>query len=269
MPVFVNGREDGRLDPLDRGLQYGDGLFETMAVRDGRARFFEWHLERLAEGAHRLALPSPDRDQLRLQIAVAWPAGRGVVKLIWTRGPAGRGYRPPVAVEPTCIVAGFDWPAWPASAWNDGVCLRYCRTRLARNPVLAGMKHLNRLEQVLARAEWDGERIAEGLMLDDLGQVISGTQGNLFAVIAGRLVTPALDQCGVAGVMRRALCGWAADHAMAVVERSLRPEDLEAASEMFVTNALIGAWPVCELAGRRVRAGPIAARFNAWLEGIG
>ena len=268
MPVLVNGRA-GQLDPLDRGLQYGDGLFETMAVRDGRARFVEWHLERLAEGARRLALPLPDQDRLLGQIAAAWPGGRGVVKLIWTRGPAGRGYRPQAAVEPTCIAAGFEWPAWPATAWSEGVCLRYCRMRLGRNPMLAGIKHLNRLEQVLARAEWDDERIAEGLMLDDRGQVISGTQSNLFAVMAGQIVTPALDQCGVAGVMRRALCGWAAEHASAVVERGLRPEELETATEMFVTNALIGAWPVRELAQRQVPAGPHAARFNSWLAGQG
>ncbi len=268
MPVLVNGRAGGRLDPLDRGLQYGDGLFETMAVQDGRARFIEWHLERLAEGARRLALRLPDEGELRGQIAAAWPGGRGVVKLILTRGPGGRGYRPQATAEPTCIAAGFEWPAWPASAWTEGVCLRFCRTRLARNPGLAGIKHLNRLEQVLARAEWDDERIAEGLMLDDLGRVISGTQSNLFAVVEGQLVTPPLDQCGVAGVMRRALCAWAARNASPAVERSLRPEELETASELLMTNALIGAWPVRELAGRQVPAGSLAARFKTWLEGI-
>jgi 4-amino-4-deoxychorismate lyase len=119
MPVIVNGVAGARLDPLDRGLQYGDGLFETMAVRDGRARFLEWHLTRLADGARRLAIPAPEEDRLAGQIAAAWPSGRGVVKLICTRGPSGRGYRPPASAEPTCIVAGFDWPAWPATAWSE------------------------------------------------------------------------------------------------------------------------------------------------------
>jgi 4-amino-4-deoxychorismate lyase len=267
MPVLVNGRV-GPVDPLDRGLQYGDGLFETMSVRDGRARFQDQHLARLAAGARRLALPLPDQDRLREQIAAAWPSGRGVVKLIWTRGAAGRGYRPPAAAEPTCIVAGFEGPVWPASAWSDGIRVRYCRTRLGRNPALAGLKHLNRLEQVLARAEWDGESIAEGLMLDDLGHVVSGTQSNLFAVIAGRIVTPELGHCGVAGVMRRALCDWAAEHVSSVVERSLRPADLETATEIFMTNSLIGAWPVRELADKQLPAGIIAARFNSWLAGV-
>lgn len=266
MPILVNGREDGRLDPRDRGLQYGDGLFETMAVRDGRARFVGWHLERLYEGARRLALPLPDPVRLQDEIARAWPVGRGVVKLVWTRGAGGRGYRPPPDLAPSCIVAGEGWPAWKSEAWSDGVCLRFCQTRLARNPLLAGIKHLNRLEQVLARAEWDDEQIAEGLMLDDLGQVISGTQTNLFAVIAGQLVTPPLDQCGVAGVMRRAVCAWAREHASPVVERAMRPDDLDAASELMMTNALIGAWPVRELAGRSIPVGSLATRFNAWVE---
>ena len=266
MPLLVNGHADGRLDPLDRGLRYGDGLFETMAVQDGRARFAAWHLARLLDGARRLALPLPDQQLMLGQIAAAWPGGRGVVKLIWTRGAAGRGYRPPAHGVSTCIVAGFDWPVWPPGAWSDGVRLRYCRTRLGCNPVLAGIKHLNRLEQVLARAEWDDESVAEGLMLDDRDHVISGTQTNLFAVIAGQIVTPALHQCGVAGVMRRAFCAWAAEHASAVIERSLLPDEFETASEIFVTNALIGAWPVRELAGKRLRTGSLAARFNTWLE---
>ena len=265
MPVLVNGRAGGQLDPLDRGLQYGDGLFETMAVQDGRARFMDAHFVRLAEGARRLGLPLPDPERLAAQIAAAWPKGRGVVKLIITRGPAGRGYRPPRTAEPTCIAAGFDWPAWPPTAWSEGVRLRYCRTRLGRNPWLAGIKHLNRLEQVLARAEWDDEGIAEGLMLDSMDQVISGTQCNLFAVIAGQAITPTLDQCGVAGVMRKAVCGWAAAERHAVIERSLGREELAAATEIFMTNALIGAWPVRELEGRPLPAGTLAARFNAWL----
>lgn len=267
MPVLVNGVAGGLLDPLDRGLQYGDGLFETMAVLDGRARFYDRHLARLAEGARRLALPMPDPTLLHAQVAAAWPRGRGVVKVIWTRGPAGRGYRPAPDAVPTCIVAGFDWPTWPESAWRAGVRLRYCRTRWSRNPALAGIKHLNRLEQVMARAEWNDEDIAEGLMLDERDRVISGTQSNLFAVVEGRLATPALDQCGVAGIMRGAFCGWAADCAVPVVERDLSSGQLANATEIFVSNALVGAWPVRELAGRPVPQGSLAARFNDWLAG--
>jgi 4-amino-4-deoxychorismate lyase len=141
----------------------------------------------------------------------------------------------------------------------------WCRTRLGRNASLAGLKHLNRLEQVLARAEWEDGAMDEGLMQDDRGHVIAATQANLFACLAGRWVTPALDECGVAGVMRRAFRRWTAERGEEVAERPIATEELQAASSLILTNALIGAWPVRELAGRTLAVDPIAREFNAWL----
>jgi 4-amino-4-deoxychorismate lyase len=266
MAVFVNGREDGVIDPADRGLQYGDGLFETLAVRDGRARFLDWHLERLVEGGRRLAMPLPESGLLRDEIAHAWPRGRGVVKLVLTRGIGPRGYRPPVTPAVTRIVSGHAWPDRDDAAWSDGVRLGLCRTRLGRNPALAGIKHLNRLEQVLARAEWDDAQMDEGLMLDDRDQAIAGTASNVFFRLADRWVTPALRDCGVAGVMRRAIRGWAEEQGIAMVERGIPAAELADATAMLLTNTLIGAWPVRAYAGRALAIDPLAARFNAWLE---
>lgn len=266
MRVLVDGQEGGRVDPGDRGLNYGDGLFETLAVRDGGARFLDWHLERLAAGAARLGIPLPDRNLLQGEVARAWPEGRGVVRIVLTRGSGPRGYRPPRDPRPLRIVAGSPWPARDPASWTAGVRLRWCSTRLGRNPRLAGIKHLNRLEQVLARAEWDDDAVAEGLMMDDLGNVIGGTQTNLFAAFEDGLVTPALDQCGVAGVMRRALLRWAAGQGIAVTERRLPAAELAGASGLILTNALIGAWPVRELEGRLMPPDTRAAAFNDWLE---
>lgn len=265
MRVLVNGRDDGRIDPQDRGLQYGDGLFETIVVINGRARFLEWHLERLAAGAARLAIPLPEPGVLRTEIAAAGAAGQGIVKLIVTRGVGERGYRPPSKPQPTRIVVGLPWPELAPAAWTRGVRVGWCRTRLGRNPGLAGIKHLNRLEQVLARAEWDDARMAEALMMDDRDHVICGTQANLFARVAGRWITPALDQCGVAGVMRRAFLAWKAERGDPVIERALPAADLAGATAMLLTNAVIGAWPVCELAGRTMAVDPQVAEFNAWV----
>ena len=268
MPTRINGQAGTTVEATDRGLQYGDGLFETMAVRDGRARFFDWHLERLARGAERLGIALPAAAWLRDEVAQAWPAGRGVVKLVLTRGPAERGYRPPCEARPTCIVSGQEWPAWPAACWTVGVRLRWCELRLARQPRLAGLKHLNRLEQVLARAEWEDPAIAEGLLMDDRNQVISGTQTNLFAWRGGRLWKPRLDECGVAGVMRRAFRSWAAEQGETADERPVPQAELAEATEVILTNALIGAWAVCEIAGRTLAVGDRAARFNGWLDGV-
>lgn len=265
MAAIVNGQAGGVIDPADRGLLYGDGLFETIAMRDGRARFLDWHFERLAEGGRRLALPLPEAALLRNEIECAWPQGRGVVKLILTRGVGERGYRPPPVPNVTRIVSGYAWPA-DLEARKEGVRLGICRTRLGRNAALAGIKHLNRLEQVLARAECDDARMDEGLMLDNRGHAIAGTMSNVFFRMAGRWVTPSITESGVSGVMRRAFRVWAAGQGVATEERDVPFTELEAASAMLMTNALIGARPIRMFAGRALELDPVAGQFNAWLE---
>jgi 4-amino-4-deoxychorismate lyase len=265
--VLVNGRAGAAIDPLDRGLLYGDGLFETLAIVGGRPRFLDWHLERLVGGARVLQFPSPDLDALRADIADLATGPRCVVKIVMTRGLGERGYRPPLDPRPTRVVMASAWPSWPADAATAGIRLGWCRMRLARNRVLAGLKHLNRLEQVLARAEWDDGVMDECLMQDDCGRVISATQANLFACIDGAWVTPRLDECGVAGVMRRAFRGWCDDQGTPVVERTLEVADVAAATSLVLTNALIGAWPVATLDGRALSIAPAAGAFNAWLAG--
>lgn len=264
-PLFVNGRAETTIDALDRGLQYGDGLFETIAVTGSRPRFLEWHLERLASGARRLGFPALDLVRLRTEIASAITKPDVVVKLILTRGSGPRGYRPPEDPKPTRIVAAFDWPVSSPTAATEGVRVGWCDTRLGRNPVLAGLKHLNRLEQVLARAEWEDGTMDEGLMQDDRGRVIGGTQSNLFARLAGRWVTPILDECGVAGIMRRAFRHWAADRGETIAERAVAGDELADATSLILTNSLIGARPVHELAGRKLAVDPVTWEFNAWL----
>jgi 4-amino-4-deoxychorismate lyase len=264
MRILVDGHEGRQVDPLDRGLQYGDGLFETIAVQQGRPRLLDWHLERLADGARRLGIPLPDARLLRAEIDRACTGPRCVVKLVLTRGSGDRGYRPPRHVVPRRIVSAWDWPA--AGALDAaGARVDWCSTRLGRNPRLAGIKHLNRLEQVLARAEWQPGERDEGLMCDDGGNVIAATQANLLARIGGRWITPKLDECGVAGVMRRAFTVWLAGQGAELEERALSRAEIESASMLMLTNALIGAWPIRSLAGRPLTVDPTAEEFNAWL----
>lgn len=264
MRILVDGQDGGRIDPLDRGLQYGDGLFETIAVIDRRPRFLDWHMERLTEGAKRLGFPSLDTGLLRREIASVAIGARCVAKVIVTRGTGPRGYRPPKDAQPRRIVSAWDWPTRLAD-FAAGARVGWCRTQLGRNPALAGLKHLNRLEQVLARAEWDDGAMDEGLLCDDSGRVIGATQANLFAAVGGRWVTPRLDECGVAGVMRRAFGAWLAEHGSPMEERELSRADVESASALLLTNALVGAWPVRELAGRPVDVDEAGSEFNAWL----
>lgn len=200
--VLVNGENASTVAVSDRGLLYGDGLFETVLVDHGRAVLWPFHLARLELGCERLALPMPEVDLLAQELArVASGRLRCVVRISLTRGEGERGYRP-VASTPTRIVAVFPAPRQDPRLLRPGVRVRWCETRLGRQPRLAGLKHLNRLEQVLARAEWDDEDIFEGLMSDSDGAVIGATAANLFIVRRGQLLTPALDQAGVAGTCR-------------------------------------------------------------------
>ncbi len=248
--IIVNGAAENSVAALDRGLQYGDGLFETLAILDGAPQHWESHIARLERGCSRLYLPSPPRDGLLAEAKrLCKGIKRGVLKIILTRGAGGRGYRLSNPALPTRIVIGFPWPELPAQAVAEGVTVRICDTRLGLNPALAGIKHLNRLEQVLAQREWDEPDIAEGLMRDLEGNVIEGTMSNLFIVIDGRLITPDLSRCGVAGIMRGFILTTAQDLGIEVVIAPLGVAELMRAAEAFLCNSLIGLWPIRDVVG--------------------
>lgn len=262
--ILVNGVPTGSVSAGDRGLAYGDGLFETLALRTGTLRFVDAHLERLASGCARLGIPRPDGVQLRGQLAVVSDGvAHGVVKIILTRGSGPRGYAPPAVPEPTLIVSCH--PGEPGAGPAAPLRVRECATPVATSPALAGLKTLNRLEQVLARAEWRDPAIGEGLMRDADGWYVGGTAGNLFIVRAGTLLTPGLGRCGVRGIMRGVVLAAAARLGITAAEADLARTDLDGASEMFLTSALIGIAPVGEFDGRRLATGPVTRRLRTAL----
>ncbi|AFL72113.1 aminodeoxychorismate lyase [Thiocystis violascens DSM 198] len=250
MRVLVDGRGQDLLEVVDRGLQYGDGLFETIRLRDERPCQWQRHLDRLACGAGRLGIPSPDPKSLAAEIAdAAHGLDDGVLKLILTRGRGGRGYRPPDSPQPRRILLTYPLPLDPLGSWEEGVSVRYCRTPASINPALAGIKHLNRLDSVLGSREWSDPTIAEGLMLDPSGGVVGGTRTNLFLWDGRRLLTPPVDRSGIAGTRRALTMDLAAQSGLDCVESRLEPADLSLARGLFLTNAIVGIWPVRELAG--------------------
>jgi len=251
--VLIDGVATDRLAVADRGLQYGDGLFETLAIRDGAPCLWHEHLHRLSRGAERLGIPCPPPELLlREGRQLTGGESAGVLKILLTRGLGGRGYDPPEAPRPTRVLTRHPWPDYPETWGERGVAVIFCRTPLGENPRLAGLKHLNRLEQVLARAEWRDREIAEGLMRDGRGRIIGGTRSNLFLVRAGRLLTPRLDTCGIAGTVRGLVLRLAGGFGLRVLERDLRRADLVAADGLFLTNSLIGVWPVRRLGTREM-----------------
>lgn len=261
---LLNGERRQCIDVSDRGFQYGDGLFETIEVSNGRPLFLERHLTRLANGCRRLLIPVPDLallTQEALQVSAA--SDRAVLKLIVTRGCGGRGYRQPTQISPTRLFSLHPFPDYPAHFQTDGIVARFCRLRLAINPALAGIKHMNRLEQVLARAEWQDDGIQEGLMLDSNDHVVEGTMTNLFMVKEGILSTPVVTECGVAGVVREMVMEFAQSNNVALLEKQLDKDTLLRADEIFVSNSVIGIWPVTQLEQLRFGVGPLTRSFQA------
>jgi len=240
------------LEPLDRGLEFGDGLFETMTVVERRVRLFDRHWARLARGAERLGLVPPPRQAIERSLlnAIERTDAVSVVKLVVTRGRGGRGYgADPGAPVSVFVHAGpARRPPWVLDA--PGLRLGLLTVRLAQQPLLAGIKHLNRLEQVLGRREVDVRGLDDGIMLDTSGRVVCTTHANVYAVIDGVIVTPELTRAGVEGVMRAALLeSWAA-MGQRVEIRDVYPTDLAQASQLFVSNAVMGVVAVDTFEGR-------------------
>ncbi len=265
MAIMINGEMTELLSATDRGLHYGDGLFETLAVINGRPRFWLAHMARLQRGCEVLGLPMPDPQQLHEEaLSLCGGEERAVLKLVITRGSGGRGYRPPQEPSPQRLLFSYPWPDYPELA--NGIQLRVCQTPLACNPALAGIKHLNRLEQVLARAEWDDVAIHEGLMCDLDGRVKEGTMSNLFWVEEGRIFTPDLSHCGVAGVMRAEVMAMARDLGIRVDTAEIHPEELLQVDEIFMTNSIIGIWPVGHFSGRDFMPGKLTQGLQSVLQ---
>ncbi|VAX12266.1 Aminodeoxychorismate lyase [hydrothermal vent metagenome] len=263
MTVLINGQTTDRISVRERSFQYGDGLFETMAVIDGICPFWDRHMQRLQKGCQQLQLPFPDRSLLRAEAQVLIQnERRAVLKLILSRGEGGRGYVYSENVPPSRIFMRYPWPEYPKQNGQAGVQVRFCNTTLARQPALAGLKHLNRLEQVIARNEWRDGEIAEGLMLDENENVIEGTMSNLFMVQNKRLYTADLSRCGVAGIMRGYILDLARNAGIAIHIGDISKQQLGDADEIFLSNSLIGLWPVNRLEGQLLAVGEISRRLQ-------
>lgn len=263
---WVNGRESNSIGIEERALQYGDGVFETMRIEAGHLQYWPQHRQRLLEGVQRLSIQL-DMQALDQEIA-GFCAGveNGVVKLLVGRGIGGRGYAYAPQMQASRILSLYPLPVYPQHYYLQGIRLRWCETRMAETSVLAGIKHLNRLEHVLARNEWCDEA-EEGLMLDTGERVIEGTMSNIFSVKAGELFTPELAGNGVLGVIRGMILQAAKAQGVTCHEVALSQQQLLQADELFVCNSIIGIWPVSVLAETRfIAPGPVTQQFICWLD---
>ncbi|MHC8363261.1 aminodeoxychorismate lyase [Pseudomonas sp. LS2P72] len=262
MDSWVDGQPADALSLKDRGLAYGDGLFETIAVRNGAPVLLDRHLMRLVKGCQRLAINLDHAAVCTELLTYAQALGEGVLKLIVTRGESARGYAPDPSAQARRIMLGNPPAVYPAANAEQGVRLFPCATRLSKQPLLAGLKHLNRLEQVIARSEWQDTDHAEGLMLDQAGRVIEGVFSNLFLIRDGVLITADLKRCGVAGVMRAELLFQAESLGIPTQITDITLDQLQWADEVFVCNSVYGVWPVRAYAALSWPVGPLTRKLQ-------
>lgn len=264
---LVNGRPEDSLSALSRGLAYGDGVFETLLCSEGQAVWLDEHLARLHRGCQRLNL-APDIAQIAQEVAdlAGALAATAVIKIIVARRAGGRGYTP-ASAECDRVIAAFPAPE-TRGQWQHGVRVEVCQQRLAPQPALAGIKHLNRLEQVLAALELGKRGLDEGLMLDASSAVIEGTRSNVFIASGATVATPSLRECGIAGIMRQRILDAFSQDGRAVKVGRISVTDLLNADEVWLCNSVFGIWPVTAIGCASKPVGAITRQLQAQFSGV-
>jgi 4-amino-4-deoxychorismate lyase len=265
--TWIDGIATDQLPADDRGLHYGDGLFETIRIRNGSPRFLEAHLARLVAGCERLRLPftAQAEAEIRADIAraVAESASQAILKVIVTRGSARRRGYAAQGDEVTRRVVSLHAASEPPA---DAVDLALSSLRLGDQPALAGLKHLNRLENVLAATGLNGSEAFDVVLQGTDGRLISGATCNLFLVRGHTVFTPAVDRAGVAGIVRGIVLRESPHLKLLAAERDLTLDDLRRASEAFVTNARIGVVPVRRVGQHAFTMHTVSRRIAAHVE---
>lgn len=264
---LINGESGGSISPLDRGFAYGDGVFRTLRVDAGMPDAWDLHYNKLANDCRRLGISCPAANLLLTDIRrVFLPTETAVAKIVITRGIGVRGYAINPSTESTRVVIKTPLPDYPELNFVKGVKLHLCDLRLARQPLLAGIKHLNRLENIMARMEWNDPKVVDGLLLDEKGNVIECTMSNLFARFKNELVTPDLTQCGVEGITRQRILQASAQLNLLARVVDITLPQLLLADEIIICNSLFGAWQVKEVGGIFWEEQSLAMQFREILQ---
>lgn len=263
--ALVNGAPSASISLLDRGLSYGDGVFRTMPIHRGLPASWQLHYQKLHHDCAVLKIQCPDEQTLLQDIQALFSGADGVAKIIVTRGETARGYSYPADLKPNRIVIKTDLPTYPKSYFEQGVKLHLCTMRLSHQPLLAGIKHLNRLENVLGRSEWADPNITDGVLLDNNDLVIECTMSNIFARYGNQVLTPRLNLCGVSGVTRERVISQLPLLNLIVSEEALPLNQFMQADEILICNSLFGAWQVTQFNGKAWAKQTLADKLNLLL----
>lgn len=241
--TYINGIEESLINVRDRGFQYGDGIFETIAYKNNKLELWHEHMQRLQLGCERLSLKKVEPSLWLADFKKLNISADAVIKICISRGISSRGYAYNSQHEITRVISASSWPDYPLEN-SRGITAIFCKTPVSMNAALAGLKHLNRLDNVLARNEWNNSDIAEGLMLDNQGHIVEGTMSNVFCVLGDELYTPSLAQSGVAGIMRQQVIELAKKLKLSVNVVDINKENFLQMDALFITNSIIGIWPI-------------------------
>lgn len=245
---ILNGQLDHYISPLDRGFTYGDGVFRTLKMVNGMPQHWPQHYQKLVADCAVIGIVCPSAELLIDDLRQLFgPLDTAVAKIIITRGEGERGYKLPAVTLPTRLVTKSTLPSYRAEFANSGVSLFVCKTRIPPQPVLAGIKHLNRLENVMARMEWQSDAIFDGMLLNHQDEVIECTMSNIFARFQNTLITPDLSQCGVAGITRQQIMHLAKPLNLIIETKNISLSTLLTADEVIICNSLYTAFQVTSI----------------------
>ena len=252
---LINGVFSETVSVFDRGLAYGDGLFETMSWRytgkkKNQVEFWKRHLNRISFSCKKLKISLPKENILQshkdkiLNKAYRLGIKKGILKLIITRGIGMRGYKFEKNINPTIIFLAFPFRDYPNHFYELGVNTKFCKSYITSNRNFAGLKHLNRLDSVLARDEWNNEKIYEGMFIDENENIIEGTMTNIFLVKGKNLFTPELLDYGINGIMREVVLENYDKFFDKIKITKIKKTSLNEFDQMFLTNSLLKIMPV-------------------------
>ena len=254
----VNGKISKTIDVRDRSVQYGDGVFETIAVKEKLLRFWKEHYQRLNKGCKILKIKCPAEIFLKKEInkfLKKTKKKKFILKIIISRGIGGRGYNPPTNTKPARILGIYDWPNYPEINFTKGIIMDVCKTRISSQPFLSQIKHLNRLEQIIARSEWQSKTISESIMLDFNDNVIEGTMSNIFGVKKNIFYTPNIKFSGIEGIMRGVILKLLKKNKKKYMIKKIMLKELLKFDEVFVCNSIFGIWPVIKISKKKFSFG--------------
>ena len=258
--VLVDGVLESEISIFNRNMQFGDGLFETCVSKGNNILFWQRHLSRLNRGCEKLNIKkiaeSVWLEDIKKALSLSLEKNC-IIKLILSRGNSLRGYSYSEDIEPVRVVIVSEIKKTKS---KYSVSLEYASSGFHSNPKLAGIKHCNRLEQILARANMEGDEV---IMLDENQNIVSVTQGNIYFIFGNKLLTPKLDRCGVVGSRRSLILELARSINLEVDEDTISIEQAEKANEVFISNSLIGIQSVSSIGSYYLNNNPLTKEIKA------